>query len=85
MELELGTDIETGLDNLRTDLTDLLGGKRLGFKIKKGKHIDRLLDNLEETAKELERAIEKGEVKRIKVHLGIIRTRVGDLRTEFRR
>lgn len=85
MELELGSDIEVGLNNIRTDLTELLVGKKLGYKIKKGKHIDVLLENLEETAKGLERAIEKKDAKRIKVQIGLMRTRIGDLRTEFRR
>ena len=85
VESEIGSDIEIALDNIRADLTDLLAGKKLGFKIKTGKHIDAILDRMDDTVKVLLQAIEKADKKRISVQLSLLRSQIGDLRTEFRR
>ena len=84
-ELDLGSDIEIGLDNARADLTDLLAGKKLGFKLKTGKHVDAILNRLEDTVKTLLAAIEKGDKKRASIQISMLKVQIGDLRTEFRR
>jgi len=79
MENKLGVDLETALDSIRTDISDLY------LKVKYGETVDKLLDNIEETAKELVRCSETKDIERIRLQISTLRDRVADLRSEFRR
>jgi hypothetical protein len=84
-EEDLGTGIEASLDTARSDLTDLLAGKKLGFALKGGERVDGIFDRLEETAKALLQAVQKKNKERVSAQLRMLRAQIGDLRTEFRR
>jgi len=79
MEFNLGTEYETALDGIRIELSDLY------IKPKIGEAVDKLLGNCEETVKELAKCVEEKDKERVKRTISLLRDRVADIRSEFRR
>ena len=79
MEFNLGVEYETALDGIRTELSNLY------LKPKTGEATDKLLSDCEETIRELIKCIEEKDKERVKRSISLLRDRIADLRSEFRR
>jgi len=79
MEFDLGSEYETALDGVRTELSDLY------IKPKSGEAVNKYLTNCEEAVKELMKCVEEKDKERVKRTISLLRDRVADLRSEFRR
>jgi len=79
MEFNLGTEYETALDGIRTELSELY------IKPKAGPAVDKFLSNCEETVNELSKCVEEKDKERVKRTISVLRDRIADIRSEFRR
>jgi len=79
MEFNLGSEYEVALDGIRTELSDLY------LNPKTGEATEKLLANCEETVRELTKCIEEKDKERVKRTISLLRDRIADIRSQFRR